>query len=178
MSVSNEHTATSHVVCCAATNSWSGKRHGSQNSLWYIQPPVVIPPSWQTCLVRHTSAGDRRATNLPTDCARLPACGEGVREAFIRLCGIGIVQKLLRRWPAGWLCDCHCTACYSPHTTTIRRVKVFWAIVFSDLGLILICCNTSSFVPVSFNTLRTGSFKLFKRPLPGFLTILTFQTLN
>jgi len=24
-----------------------------------------------------------------------------------------------------------------------------------------------------FNTLRTGSFKLFKRPLPGFLTILT-----
>jgi len=25
----------------------------------------------------------------------------------------------------------------------------------------------------SFNTLRTGSFKLFKRPFPGFLTILT-----
>jgi len=23
------------------------------------------------------------------------------------------------------------------------------------------------------NTLRTGSFKLFKRPFPGFLTILT-----
>ena len=28
------------------------------------------------------------------------------------------------------------------------------------------------------NTLRTGSFKLFKRPFPGFLTILTLQTLN
>jgi hypothetical protein len=26
---------------------------------------------------------------------------------------------------------------------------------------------------VSINTLRTGSFKLFKRPFPGFLTILT-----
>jgi hypothetical protein len=26
---------------------------------------------------------------------------------------------------------------------------------------------------VHFNTLRTGSFKLFKRPFPGFLTILT-----
>jgi len=25
----------------------------------------------------------------------------------------------------------------------------------------------------ALNTLRTGSFKLFKRPLPGFLTILT-----
>ena len=25
----------------------------------------------------------------------------------------------------------------------------------------------------SFNTLRTGSFKLFKRPFPGFLTIST-----
>jgi hypothetical protein len=25
----------------------------------------------------------------------------------------------------------------------------------------------------SINTLRTGSFKLFKRPFPGFLTILT-----
>jgi hypothetical protein len=24
-----------------------------------------------------------------------------------------------------------------------------------------------------FNTLRTGSFKLFKRPFPGFLTLLT-----
>jgi len=28
------------------------------------------------------------------------------------------------------------------------------------------------------NTLRTGSFKLFKRPFPGFLTILTLWTLN
>jgi len=31
----------------------------------------------------------------------------------------------------------------------------------------LLCFNTQA------NTLRTGSFKLFKRPLPGFLTILT-----
>jgi len=31
---------------------------------------------------------------------------------------------------------------------------------------------------LSVNTLRTGSFKLFKRPLPGFLTILTLETLN
>jgi len=29
-----------------------------------------------------------------------------------------------------------------------------------------------------FNTLRTGSFKLFKRSLPEFLTILTLQKLN
>ena len=29
------------------------------------------------------------------------------------------------------------------------------------------------FLQVHINTLRTGSFKLFKRPLPGFLTILT-----
>ena len=28
------------------------------------------------------------------------------------------------------------------------------------------------------NTLRTRSFKLFKRPLPGLLTILTLSTLN
>ena len=28
------------------------------------------------------------------------------------------------------------------------------------------------------STLRMGSFKLFKRPFPGFLTILTLQTLN
>jgi len=26
---------------------------------------------------------------------------------------------------------------------------------------------------LAVNTLRTGSFKLFKRPFPGFLTILT-----
>jgi len=30
----------------------------------------------------------------------------------------------------------------------------------------------------SINTLRTGSFKLFKRPFPRFLTILTLQALN
>ena len=90
------------------------KRHGSQNRLWYYQPPAVIPPSWQTCLVRHTSAGDRRATNLPTDCARLPACGEGVREAFVRLCSIGIVQKLPRSWLALWL---PLQPIINPHTT-------------------------------------------------------------
>ena len=31
---------------------------------------------------------------------------------------------------------------------------------------------------IHVNTLRTGSFKLFKRPFPGFLTILTLETLN
>jgi len=30
-----------------------------------------------------------------------------------------------------------------------------------------------SFVTLLLNTLRTGSFKLFKRPFPGFLTIVT-----
>jgi len=29
------------------------------------------------------------------------------------------------------------------------------------------------YIPSELNTLRTGSFKLFKRPSPGFLTILT-----
>jgi len=28
-------------------------------------------------------------------------------------------------------------------------------------------------IKMELNTLGTGSFKLFKRPLPGFLTILT-----
>jgi len=35
---------------------------------------------------------------------------------------------------------------------------------------------TPTTIPITVavrNTLRTGSFKLFKRPLPGFLTILT-----
>jgi len=31
----------------------------------------------------------------------------------------------------------------------------------------------TGFVNTCLNTLRTGSFKLFKRPFPGFLTILT-----
>ena len=136
--VSNEHTKASHVVCWAATNSWSWKRHGSQISLWYLQPPAVIPPSWQTCLVRHTSAGDRRATNLPTDCARLPACGEGVREAFVRLCRIGIVQKLLRRWQAGWLA-LSVTASAQAAILILQksdRAKILWAIS---------CLNWASF---------------------------------
>jgi len=33
--------------------------------------------------------------------------------------------------------------------------------------------NGSGLFASSLKTLRTGSFKLFKRPLPGFLTILT-----
>jgi len=32
--------------------------------------------------------------------------------------------------------------------------------------------------PGEINTLRMRSFKLFKRPFPGFLTILTLSTLN
>jgi len=34
-------------------------------------------------------------------------------------------------------------------------------------------CNQFYFIVRHINTLRTGLFKLFKRPLPGFLTILT-----
>ena len=145
MSVSNEDTSNISRCVLRGYDQLIGKRHGSQNSLWYLQPPAVIPPSWQTCLVRHTSAGDRRATNLPTDCARLPACGEGVRDAFIRLCSIGIVQSC---FVAGRLCDCHCTACYS-HTTKTDGSKFYELSVFQieppfDL------LQYFEFVPVSF----------------------------
>jgi hypothetical protein len=34
-------------------------------------------------------------------------------------------------------------------------------------------CREDQNTHFMFNTLRTGSFKLFKRPFPGFLTILT-----
>ena len=33
--------------------------------------------------------------------------------------------------------------------------------------MLCLCCE------MNVNTLRTGSFKLFKRPFPGFLTFLT-----
>jgi len=35
------------------------------------------------------------------------------------------------------------------------------------------CLMEREMIPTNINTLRTGSFKLFKRPFPGFLTILT-----
>jgi len=37
----------------------------------------------------------------------------------------------------------------------------------------LITTSAAKRMNIHINTLRTGSFKLFKRPLPGFLTILT-----
>ena len=37
-------------------------------------------------------------------------------------------------------------------------------------GLVVVNLSKAVF---EINTLRTGSFKLFKRPFPGFLTILT-----
>ena len=40
-------------------------------------------------------------------------------------------------------------------------------------SIILLSMPKFSKPPIPFNTLRTGSFKLFKRPFPGFLTILT-----
>jgi len=34
-------------------------------------------------------------------------------------------------------------------------------------------CRPPLYTTFILNTLKTGSFKLFKRPFPGFLTILT-----
>ena len=48
------------------------------------------------------------------------------------------------------------------------EVQYYLFIYFSRKAQWIIMVKTS-FV----NTLRTGSFKLFKRPFPGFLTILT-----
>jgi len=48
----------------------------------------------------------------------------------------------------------------------VRGCKVYHrSFIISDINMFL-------------NTLRTGLFKLFKRPFPGFLTILTLYTLN
>jgi hypothetical protein len=61
------------------------------------------------------------------------------------------------------------------HKLTGKNVPYVWgkeqAEVFQTLKDIL--CSEPLLQYPDFNTLRTGSFKLFKRPFPGFLTILT-----
>ena len=42
--------------------------------------------------------------------------------------------------------------------------------------IVMLICHTNDFSKLYINTLKTGSFKLFKRPFPGFLTI--FNPLN
>jgi len=48
-----------------------------------------------------------------------------------------------------------------------QNVAVTWGLIKTIAGFQLAAHI------FTFNTLRTGSFKLFKRPFPGFLTILT-----
>jgi hypothetical protein len=44
----------------------------------------------------------------------------------------------------------------------------------NPLPIFVVLSSDQLYVSSGFlNTLRTGSFKLFKRPFPGFLTILT-----
>jgi hypothetical protein len=49
-------------------------------------------------------------------------------------------------------------------------VTFFFSCFLHGLLVIITALRLFAF---AFNTLRTGSFKLLKRPLPGFLTILT-----
>jgi len=56
------------------------------------------------------------------------------------------------------------------------RVRILYIAGILSLFLSKFYNSTSlqSFIQkLNLNTLRTGSFKLFKRPFPGFLTILT-----
>ena len=53
-------------------------------------------------------------------------------------------------------------------TLTITEITRYLKLNIHTFTLRWIC-----FYSYFFNTLRTGSFKLFKRPFPGFLTILT-----
>jgi hypothetical protein len=58
--------------------------------------------------------------------------------------------------------------------TEYRELCVALTVVlFSVLFLQSIAAGKCVLKQYHLNTLRTGSFKLFKRPFPGFLTILT-----
>jgi hypothetical protein len=68
-------------------------------------------------------------------------------------------SRITRSWPTG-----RCYAIKNSYYRTQSLTRTF------------ILYLSQRFVPHTvvnaFNTLRTGSFKLFKRPFPGFLTIL------
>jgi len=58
--------------------------------------------------------------------------------------------------------------------TKFSRIKLFPKGFSYKPGLLLLLnCTFTANTNILNNTSRTGSFKLFKRPLPGFLTILT-----
>jgi len=75
-----------------------------------------------------------------------------------------------RRLPVG---DCEAMLGFSmgwqDDTSNYMEKLIFAHIVLRNRMVYLLPYS----IEITFNTLRTGSFKLFKRPFPGFLTILT-----
>jgi len=60
-------------------------------------------------------------------------------------------------------------------STEVIKPSVVLSLVFRKVEFVNFVISPKSKHPADkrINTFRTGSFKLFKRPLPGFLTILT-----
>ena len=57
----------------------------------------------------------------------------------------------------------------------LRGIKFKNVVIFCTVAPCMLFHSNSCTYCIHFNTLRMGSFKLFKRPFPGFLTILTLN---
>ena len=61
---------------------------------------------------------------------------------------------------------------HGPHSSTLVVIRVVLSLfVLFYVLFVCKCVLPPGDNPTAVNTLRTGSFKLFKRPFPGFLTI-------
>lgn len=138
MSVSNEDTATSHVVCCAATNSWSGKGTEAETVSGIYSPQQLYHlhdrPASSAIPVRATAA---RLTYRPTvlDCQPVGrACERRSFDCAVsELCKSCSVAGRLDVW-----LPLH-SLLFSYYKNQMRQN--FMSYRFLKLSLILIFCN-------------------------------------
>ena len=85
-----------------------------------------------------------------------------------------VVMRLVKLGVVVVACEGRICTRWLPHVLA-KVTQLNQQQISDDVG---VCAETVKSHGTLVNTLRTGSFKLFKRPFPGFLTILTLQTLN
>ena len=144
----------------------------------YTVPPLFLQRLWPVCTV-YLSKSDTICTSSSTY-GTSSICGSWLnsKQAFSSFPEHSISYILSL---SILLAPFHVENTPVRLSPSIRKETVCWIlmkvgtrVIYKKLlGMHDFRKNLSTDTHCLFNTLRTGSFKLFKRPFPGFLTILT-----
>ena len=123
---------------------------------------VISPVKYVLYFYISTSRSTDAVHNKAAFCSSLISCFPSM---LLRYCLSGFEMV-----PAAHISITGITFAFTFH---IRWFSIISSLDFNIFSASLLITFLSPGIATSINTLRTGSFKLFKRPFPGFLIILT-----